>query len=98
VECALTVPADLAQFEGHFPGAPVLPGVALIDWALHFARRMFGVSAPFRVLERARFQRRVAPRADLRLMLEWREHDGRLDYEYDAAGVVHASGRIHFGR
>lgn len=30
-----TVPLDHPALAGHFPGTPILPGVALLDWALH---------------------------------------------------------------
>ena len=31
---ALTVPADHPAYDGHFPGAPVLPGAILLDAAI----------------------------------------------------------------
>ena len=34
---ALNVAADHPAFGGHFPGSPVLPGVVLLDDALHAA-------------------------------------------------------------
>jgi 3-hydroxymyristoyl/3-hydroxydecanoyl-(acyl carrier protein) dehydratase len=34
-----TVPAHLPYFDGHFPGNPVLPGVAIVDASLQCLRR-----------------------------------------------------------
>lgn len=40
LEQRLRVPPGLDCLEGHFPGLPLLPGVAQLAWAVHAARRL----------------------------------------------------------
>jgi 3-hydroxyacyl-[acyl-carrier-protein] dehydratase len=37
------VPADHPAFAGHFPGMPILPGVVLLDMALHVVTGAAGI-------------------------------------------------------
>jgi 3-hydroxyacyl-[acyl-carrier-protein] dehydratase len=37
------VPADHPAFAGHFPGTPILPGVVLLDMALHVVADAAGI-------------------------------------------------------
>ena len=39
-----TVAPDHPAFAGHFPGAPILPGVVLLDWALHEIAAVTGIA------------------------------------------------------
>ena len=43
----LTVPADHPAYEGHFPGAPVLPGAVLLDAVLEALED--GVARPWQI-------------------------------------------------
>ena len=39
-----TVPVEHPAFAGHFPGSPVLPGVLLLDMALHTIATAAGIT------------------------------------------------------
>ncbi|HEY8378793.1 MAG TPA: hypothetical protein VIK91_20015, partial [Nannocystis sp.] len=74
-EFAVGVPSDLLYFAGHFPGAPLLPGVAqLVALVLGRVRVLWpDLGEPTR-LGRLKFKQPIAPGDALQLTLE-REHD-----------------------
>jgi len=43
VETELHIAADHPAFDGHFPGAPIVPGAVLLDAAVHAAMQMLGL-------------------------------------------------------
>jgi 3-hydroxymyristoyl/3-hydroxydecanoyl-(acyl carrier protein) dehydratase len=92
----LRIASELAYFEGHFHGAPVLPGVAQIQWAIHFARAQFGVGDGFTRLEAIKFQRPIRPGTVVRLSLQWRAELASLAFVYESDTGRHSSGRIIF--
>jgi 3-hydroxymyristoyl/3-hydroxydecanoyl-(acyl carrier protein) dehydratase len=58
----LVVPDGLSYFEGHFPGFPVLPGVATIDVTLEAIRRTTQASSiRLRKIKRAKFLQPIHP-------------------------------------
>jgi len=78
------VPDDLAFLAGHFPGAPIVPGAALIQLALQCA----AMPATERVVvQRVRFLRPVVPGAELTLSFT-PEGDGVGFAFADGAGDV----------
>ena len=96
VELHLRVPIDLAHFEGHFPGHPILPGVVQIDWAVHLARTRFTCPGSFSAMENVRFQSMVLPGAPLSLVLTLRDAGTRLAFAYSSEGRKCSSGTIVF--
>jgi len=95
VALTLLVDAALPQFDGHFPGHPVLPGVAQLDWALLFGHECFDIAGEFAGMEALKFQRVVLPGTRLTLTLDW-QATGRLGFRYQSALGQHASGRVLF--
>ena len=92
----IEVDAELAVFDGHFPGQPVLPGIAQVDWAIRWGRERFGIAAPFTRIEQLKFQRPVAPGTQLEAEWHWQSATSTLRFELHSALGVHSSGRAVF--
>ena len=90
----LQVPPDLAHFSGHFPKAPVLPGVVQVDWALSLARQHLDLPPRFAGMEVLKFQQLVRPGDLLRLSLKFDPERGKLYFAFTSAGAACSSGRI----
>lgn len=56
----LPIAADHPAYAGHFPGRPILPGVVLLDAALHALAARQGMAGPAQ-LKSAKFHRPVQP-------------------------------------
>lgn len=63
----LTIAADHAAYAGHFPGRPILPGVVLLDEALHALAAAQGREAATGQIRAAKFLSPVTPGEVLRL-------------------------------
>lgn len=92
----LPLDASLAVFDGHFPQAAILPGVAQIDWAVQLARDAFVLPARFVRVEVLKFQQVARPGDVIRLELEWQAERGTLTFRYVSGHGQHASGRVVF--
>jgi acyl-CoA synthetase (AMP-forming)/AMP-acid ligase II len=93
---ALIADSDLAVFDGHFPQAPILPGVALVDWAIRWGRDAFAIDLAFLRMEAMKFQRMVTPGTVLDLSMNWHAENATLSFRFESVQGPHASGRILF--
>jgi len=90
----LVVPTDLDYFPGHFPRAPVLPGVAQIGWALQFAASRLGTPVHCREMEALKFQHVLRPGDRVKLALRHDSARDKLHFAYQGAETMHSSGRL----
>lgn len=95
-ELLLQIPHGLEYFAGHFPGAPVVPGVVQLKWAVEAARRHLGASGALARMENLKFQRVLVPESKATLKLEWLEADRKLYFSYSQEGERFSSGRLLF--
>ena len=96
-ELEIDLDPALAVFDGHFPQAPILPGVAQVDWAVRYGREAFALPTHFLRMEALKFQRVARPGMRVRLQLEWLPQKSALAFSYGSALGPHASGRLVFG-
>jgi acyl carrier protein len=66
-EAVVRVPADSAWFDGHFPGRPVLPGIAQLAMVQDLLGRVLGDGGRIVALSRVRFRQAVGPGARLKV-------------------------------
>lgn len=93
----LVVPPDLAYFSGHFPTAPVLPGVVQVDWAMSLGRQLLDLPTRFVGMEVLKFQQLVRPGDQVQLHLRFDRERGKLYFAYRNDTAACSSGRIVLG-
>ena len=93
----LSVPPDLAYFSGHFPKAPVLPGVVQVEWALNLGRQLLNLDGAFAGMEVLKFQQLVRPGDEIQLHLRFDAERGKLYFAYRNDTATCSSGRILVG-
>ncbi|BDY04383.1 thioester dehydrase [Ferrimonas sp. YFM] len=91
----LTIPQDLDYFRGHFNGAPVLPGVVQLQWAIRKAQQTFQMAEYCARLDVVKFQHLQLPGQSVTLELE-RLDDTRVRFAYFSGDKRYSSGRIVF--
>jgi acyl-coenzyme A synthetase/AMP-(fatty) acid ligase len=94
VEFNLFIPADLAYLDGHFPPMPIVPGVALIDWAVKFAARHLNFPIAGGHAIKVKFSRIAIPNTIVTLSLRHSAPWRRLNFQYSLGMEVLSTGSI----
>ena len=82
-------------FQGHFPGAPILPGVAQLGLAVERAKRAYGFDGELREVRKMKFMHVIEPRRDVTLRLAKKGAD-EVVYEFREGDVLCSSGTLVF--
>lgn len=84
------------HFQGHFPGAPIMPGVTIVEAMAQTAAVMIGVSMDmvdknflvyFMAIEKCKFRRKVVPGDVLKLHIETTRGGGKV-WKFHGRGTV----------
>ena len=89
----LTISADHPALAGHFPGAPILPGVLLLDETLHALHGDQSLAHTHWRIGRAKFLKPVRP-GDTLLVEHERLANGAVHFLVSSAGSAVAEGML----
>ena len=78
----LRIDRELFWFNGHFSRQPILPGVAQLDWVMHYGTELLAPSGCFSAIDNIKFQQPVLPGYRLRLTLLWHVLKQQLTFTY----------------
>ena len=89
----LLFPADGQWFNGHFPGFPVLPGVAQLFFFRRFARKAFREFPDAGAYRRIKFRRLVRPGERVLLEVE-RQSSRAMSFKMSVGGEIASCGSV----
>ena len=95
VMLSLEVTPELAWFQGHFPGQPVLPGIIQVHWAAEVASALFGLAGPPQHIKRLKFSNVIVPPRTVELVVT-RHENNEVQFAMRSADQQHAQGRLVF--
>jgi len=97
LDCRLRVPYDMAIFRGHFPSAPIVPGVMQVGWAVELARAHGLADGPLTGIGATKFRRVLRPGMCLDARLERDARSGQVHFRYTCGETMVSTGRLLFG-
>lgn len=102
LEIVLHLDPALFWFQGHFAVQPLLPGVAQLDWVMHYATRVLAPEHRFHSIQNVKFQAPLLPGATVTLVLDWNAEREMLTFSYQRHDGEHrhtaSSGKIRLCR
>lgn len=85
--------SDCVYLQGHFPSAPILPGVAQLEWVVQLAAQYWSTPTSIQRIEVLKFNDMILPNATVNLAIE-RKRDDCLIFKYTSGDKALSSGRL----
>ena len=82
-------------FQGHFPGMPVLPGVAQVGLAVEHSKKAYGIAGAIKEAKKLKFLHIIEPGHDIALSLSRKGKD-EVRYEFREGEALCSSGTLVF--
>lgn len=97
VELDLVCPADLMQFQGHFPEQKIMPGVGQLDWVASFAEKYFSHGLSVVEVSQLKYRDLMFPDVPVTLTITYDGEKQRLRFRYEGEDKVYSSGMLKLG-
>ena len=83
-------------FSGHFPGEPILPGIAQIAMVLETVQKALGRNLRIAGIKRVRFKQVIQPGDEISIRAHLRKGDGEsYSFQVTVGGEIACSGALH---
>ena len=91
----LVFDAAAPYFQGHFPSAPILPGVAQLGFAERFAEAVAGRAMTLKAVRKMKFMHVIVPGEPVRVRVV-RKNESEFSYEFSKGEGTCSSGVLQF--
>lgn len=81
IEMQFNLSPDLFWFRGHFDGCPILPGMAQLDWVMHFVQEVWP-DKQFEGISNLKFTLPMQPNDQVRLCLAFSSEKAEVLFHY----------------